>query len=135
MADWIAGGQNQLSRQGAGHKGTDQVVIDLQQFKRQKERLPVTFHRKELDLILQVYSRHVGNGTFRDYAIDHMKDRAVFSFFKRSNEVPMFTIEKDPKRARKQGAYCVVNANGLVLKRGHELQQVLKVFDKVKLVK
>lgn len=128
MADWIVGDENQTGR--------DQVVVDLFKYRQQKkDPLPVAFHRKELDLILQVYSRYVGNGTFRDYAIDHRKDRAVFSFFKRSNEAPMFTIEKDPKRARKQGAYCVVNANGLVLKRGHELKQVLKVFDKVKLVK
>jgi hypothetical protein len=60
-----------------------------------------------------------------------MKDKAVFSVYKRSAEMPLFTIEKDPKLANKQGAYSVVNTNGMILKRGHELQQVLKVFDKV----
>jgi hypothetical protein len=64
-----------------------------------------------------------------------MREKAVFSIYKQSSETPLFTIEKDPKRARKQGAFSVINANGLVLKRGHELAQVLKVLDKVKVVK
>ena len=42
----------------------------------------------------------------------------------------MFRIEKDPKLARRQGAFSVVAASGLILKRGHDLAQVLKVFDK-----
>lgn len=115
--------------------GDSQVLIDLASYKKRKDPLPITFHRTELDRILQVYSRHVGDGTWRDYAIDHLKDRAVFSIYKRASEVPIFTVEKDPKRARKQGAYSVVNANGLVLKRGHDLPQVLKVFDKIKSIK
>jgi hypothetical protein len=42
----------------------------------------------------------------------------------------MFRIEKNPKLARKQGAYSVIAASGLILKRGHELDRVLRVFDK-----
>jgi hypothetical protein len=58
-----------------------------------------------------------------------LKGRAVFSVFRRTSEVPLYMIEKSPKLARRQGAYSVVNASGHVLKRGHELAQVLKVFD------
>ncbi len=39
-------------------------------------------------------------------------------------------MEKRAKLARRQGAYSVVGATGLVLKRGHGLKQVLKVFEK-----
>ena len=92
---------------------------------------PVTaFHRRELDLILRVYGQKVAAGEWRDYAIDHLKDRAVFSVFRRTSEVALFQIIKDPSRARKQGAFSVVAASGAILKRGHELAQVLKVFDK-----
>lgn len=90
----------------------------------------ITFHRRELDMILNVYGRMVADGEWRDYAIDHLKDRAIFSVFRRAAEVPLYTIEKDPKMARKQGAFRVVSASGQVLKRGQELNQVLKVFDK-----
>lgn len=106
------------------------TVVDLREYQRNKEPLPVTFHRRELDAILWIYGRMVGEGEWRDYAIDHLKDRAVFSVFKRSGEMPLFRIEKNPKLAAKQGAFSVVNVNGMILKRGHELRQVLKVFDK-----
>lgn len=106
------------------------TVVDFREYKRAKDPLPVTFHRRELDAILRVYGRMVGEGEWRDYAIDHMKEKAVFSVFKRSGEMPLFRIEKNPKLAAKQGAYCVINTDGRILKRGHELPQVLKVFDK-----
>jgi hypothetical protein len=90
----------------------------------------ISFNRRELDMILNVYGRMVADGEWRDYAIDLLKDRAVFSVFRRAAEVPIYTIEKDPKMARRQGAYKVVAASGQILKRGHDLKQVLKVFDK-----
>ncbi|MFK0385942.1 DUF2794 domain-containing protein [Agrobacterium sp. NPDC090273] len=112
------------------------TVVDLREYKRDKDPLPVTFHRRELDAILRIYGRMVGEGEWRDYAIDHLKEKAVFSVFKRSGEMPLYRIEKNPKLAAKQGAYCVLNTDGRILKRGHELPQVLKVFDKVlKLIK
>ncbi|MGO4438053.1 DUF2794 domain-containing protein [Rhizobium sp. RAF56] len=106
-------------------------VIDLREYKQSRDPLPVTFHRRELDAILWLYGRMVGEGQWRDYAIDHLKEKAVFSVFKRSGEIPLYRIEKNPKLASKQGAFSVINTNGLILKRGHELSQVLKVFDKV----
>lgn len=72
----------------------------------------------------------VAGGEWRDYGISHLKDRAVFSVFRRTSEMPLYRIEKSPKLARKQGAYAVINASGMVLKRGHDLAQVLKMFDK-----
>lgn len=109
---------------------TSPVVVDLREYKQSKDAVPVTFHRRELDAILRIYGRMVGEGEWRDYAIDHLKDKAVFSVFKRSGEMPLFRVEKNPKLASRQGAYSVINVNGLILKRGHDLNQVLKVFDK-----
>jgi hypothetical protein len=106
------------------------TVVDLREYKKDKDPLPITFHRRELDAILRIYGRMVGEGEWRDYAIDHLREKAVFSVFKRSGEMPLYRIEKNPKLAAKQGAYCVVNTDGRILKRGHELPQVLKVFDK-----
>jgi hypothetical protein len=106
------------------------VVVDIREYQQNKDPLPVTFHRRELDAILWIYGRMVGENEWRDYAIDHLREKAIFSVFKRSGELPLFRIEKDPKLAAKQGAYAVVNTNGTILKRGHELKQVLKVFDK-----
>ncbi len=90
----------------------------------------VSFDRHELGKILNIYGRMVAAGLWRDYAIDHLADRAVFSIFRRASEVPIFRIEKNPKLTQKQGAYSVIAATGLIMKRGHELERVLRVFDK-----
>ncbi|CDM59607.1 MULTISPECIES: DUF2794 domain-containing protein [Rhizobium] len=111
-------------------ENSSSVVVDLKEYKQSKDPPPVTFHRRELDAILWIYGRMVGEGEWRDYAIDHLRDCAIFSVFKRSGEMPLFRIEKNPKLATKQGAYSVFNTHGVILKRGHELQQVLKVFNK-----
>jgi len=90
----------------------------------------VTFDRRELSELLNLYGRMVAAGEWRDYAIDFLKDKAQFSVFRRSSEMPLYRIVKDPALARKQGAYSVVAATGLILKRGSELSRVLKVLDK-----
>jgi hypothetical protein len=72
----------------------------------------------------------VAGGEWRDYGISHLKDRAVFAVFRRTSEMPLYRIEKNPRLARRQGAYAVFNASGMVLKRGHDLAQVLRLFDK-----
>ena len=90
----------------------------------------VTFDRRELDRIFGLYGRMVAAGEWRDYAIDFLKDRAVFSVFRRTSEVPIYRIEKNPQLARKQGAYSVISATGLIVKRGHELDGVLRAVDK-----
>ncbi len=88
-----------------------------------------TFTRQELTAILAVYGRKVAAGEWRDYAIDIDRDKAVFSVFRRSSETPLFRIEKNPRLARKQGAYSVVAPAGLILKRGHDLMRVLTVLE------
>ena len=90
----------------------------------------VTFNRLELHRILNLYGRMVADGEWRDYAIDFLRDRAVFSVFRRASEVPIYRIEKDPRLARKQGMYSVISATGLILRRGHELERVLLVIDR-----
>ena len=90
----------------------------------------ISFDRAGLSEILNVYGRKVASGEWRDYAIDVLKEKAVFSVFRRSSEMPLYRIEKIPKLARRQGAYSVVAATGLILKRGHDLKRVLRALDK-----
>jgi hypothetical protein len=88
------------------------------------------FNRQELRQILALYGRKVADGEWRDYAIDFGREKAVFSAFRRSSEVPLYRIEKCPRLARRQGAYSVVSATGLILKRGNDLARVLGVLEK-----
>jgi hypothetical protein len=90
----------------------------------------VTFDRRELDRLFGLYGRKVAAGEWRDYAIDFLRDRAVFSVFRRSSEVPIYRIEKNPRLARRQGVYSVISATGLIVRRGHELDRVLRSIDR-----
>ncbi|MFD1254796.1 DUF2794 domain-containing protein [Devosia equisanguinis] len=89
----------------------------------------VAFDRRELMQILSVYGRKVGAGEWRDYAMDFLRDRALFSIYARVSERPLFVIEKNPKLRAKQGQYMVTNQQGRILKRGQDLAQVLRVLD------
>ena len=94
-------------------------------------KLPkIVFDRLELNRILTVYGRMVAAGEWRDYALDFLDDVAVFSVFRRASEMPLFRIEKQPRLRAKQGQYSVIAHGGMILKRGHDLAQVLKVFDR-----
>jgi hypothetical protein len=90
----------------------------------------ISFNRQELMLILNLYGRYVAEGDWRDYAMDFGKDKAVFSIFRRASEQPLYRIVKDPGLARKQGMFSVVAQGGLILKRGQDLAQVLRVLIK-----
>lgn len=90
----------------------------------------VAFNRAELGAILSVYGRMVARGEWRDYGIDMLNDRAAFYIFRHTSERPLYTVEKRPRLARRQGAYLVIAMTGLILKRGNDLSKVMCVLDK-----
>jgi hypothetical protein len=125
-----------MDRASGTEDGDDSpTLIPLSEARRDRLGMPVTFQRRELEQILRLYGRMVAANEWRDYAIDHLADRAVFSVFRRTSETPLYSITKNPALARKQGTWSVTSATGLILKRGQELTGVLSVFDrKLKLV-
>ncbi len=95
-----------------------------------KKQPLVAFDRKELTTILDLYGRNVASGEWRDYGMDFGREKAVFAIFRRASEQPLYKIVKDPSLARKQGIYTVIAQGGLILKRGADLAQVLRVLIK-----
>jgi len=89
----------------------------------------IAFDRAELRVLFNLYGRMVAAGEWRDYALDFRRDKAVFSIYRRSSEMPLYRVEKDPKLARRQGADAVVAASGLVMKRGQDLARVISVLE------
>ncbi|WP_084399271.1 DUF2794 domain-containing protein [Henriciella aquimarina] len=90
----------------------------------------VAFHKSEMSRILDVYGRMVMAGQAKDYAIGMYRDHAVFAIFRRHAEAPTWRIEKVPALRNQQGAYAVYGSQNQILKRGHDLAQVLRVFDR-----
>ena len=106
------------------------MLVRLSDVRQGRQPTIVGFARRELEQILHLYGMMVAANEWRDYAIDHLSDRAVFSVYRRASETPLFQIVKTPALARRQGAWAIIGANGAVLNRGHELPRVLTVFDK-----
>jgi hypothetical protein len=90
----------------------------------------VAFDRVELNHILSLYGRMVSAGEWRDYGLSFLRDVAVFSVFRRAAEHPLYRIEKRPRLRNRQGMYAVIGMDGQILKRGHDLPAVLRVFDR-----
>ena len=86
------------------------------------------FDRRELSLIMGLYGRYVAEGEWRDYAIDFAKDVATFAIHRHASEQPLYRIQKTPALSLKQGLYSVVAPGGLVMKRGNDLELVLRVL-------
>jgi len=105
-------------------------ISRLQSAPARKNRAPIAFNRRELGVILNVYGQMVTQGHWKDYAIDMLPERAVFSIFRKATQTPLYQINKRPELRGKQGQFSVVAPGGLILKRGHDLKAVLLVFDK-----
>ncbi len=93
----------------------------------------VFFNRRELDQILRVYGQMVAAGEWRDYAMADGAEQAVFSVFRRASEMALYRIVKCPKWAKRQGAYAIIAPGNQILKRGHELDIVLRFFERKRL--
>jgi len=96
-----------------------------------KNRPPgrVTFDRNELRILLNEYSRRVAAGEWRDYAIDLLKDRAVFSVFRHTAEHPLYSIEKFPRRGNRPERYAV-SRGPQKIKQGQNLTDVLGAIER-----
>ena len=90
----------------------------------------VSFDRRELGAILSVYGRFVAAGLWRDYGVSCLRERAVFSIFRRAAENPLYRVEKTPRLRLRQGLYALYGPEGQVLKRGATLSQVLSPLER-----
>ena len=90
----------------------------------------VGFERAELTRILDLYGRMVAAGEWRDYAMDFDRNAATFAAFRRTAERPQARLEKRPALRSKQGMWTLFGEHGQVLKRGHDLANVLAPMER-----
>lgn len=90
----------------------------------------VGFERPELMRILDLYGRMVAAGEWRDYAMDFTRHAATFAAFRRASERPQARVEKRPDLRGKQGMWTLFGEHGQVLKRGHDLANVLAPMER-----
>lgn len=89
----------------------------------------VFFSRTELDQLLQIYSRQVMRGAWRDYAIDQRDGMATFSIFRHSLESPLFTVIKSAPAESRHDAYALLHRR-VRLAAGSRLRDVLTELER-----
>ena len=114
---------------------TKSLVVVANAFEREQQRAAraparIMWTRPELSILLNIYGRQVAAGHWRDYAMSDGKEAATFSMFRRASEVALYKVEKIPALRRKQGQYVLSGMEGRVLRRGHDLEAVLRFFER-----
>ncbi|GAB2179430.1 DUF2794 domain-containing protein [Dongia sp. agr-C8] len=102
-------------------------LLLLSEYRRDGRR--VFFDREDLNHLLGVYSRQVARGVWRDYAIDHRSNMAIFSVFKRSQEQAIFTVTKVLLRGDKEPNYVLLSRNRQI-KSSRDLKQICDVLQR-----
>ena len=96
-------------------------------YRRKKNRQRDFFDRWELRQLLDLYSRRVAMGEWKDYAIDQYGPICVFSIFRYTFDQPLFAVAK---RAAGKGCDYVVFSGRQQLKRGRTMDEALTVLEK-----
>lgn len=87
---------------------------------------PTFFNRRELNLLLSVYSRRVADGAWRDYAIDHRPGMATFAVFRHTLDRPLFIVAKRTGQGRAE--FAVLSGRQKV-RSGGSIDEVLDILE------
>lgn len=90
------------------------------------------FNRDELNQILQVYSRRVISGEWRDYSLAWDDAGAVFAIYGATSSLPIYSVIKRPRSLRRHGGRYQVQTRGRVLTTETSLDGVLRLLDRQK---
>ena len=88
------------------------------------------FSRAELSVILSAYATRVANSDWRDYALDHIANCAIFSIFRHTHEQPLFTIEKHRQKG-KDKALFMLRDRQKILFRGSKLSDLISYLHRL----
>jgi len=101
-------------------------LVDLDAYRR-KKRPVVYFTRRELNLLLGLFSRRVLVREWLDYSIDNHDGYAAFCVYRRAHDAPLYKILKLAPGASPKGDYVVFRGESKV-RQGAVLRDVLAGF-------
>lgn len=102
-------------------------MFRLSDYRKKKNRQRVFFDRHELRQLMDIYSRRVAMGEWKDYAIDQYGPICVFSIFRHTFDQPLFAISK---RVMGKGCDYAVYSGRRQLKHGRSMAEALAVLEK-----
>ena len=90
----------------------------------------VFFSKKELSSILNLYSKQVSKGFWKDYALDSQAENAIFSVYKHSHDKPMYRIIKSSHKGFRKKSNFYIKKDEEIISKSSDLYIILSKFEK-----
>ena len=90
----------------------------------------VFFSKKELSSILNLYSKQVSIGFWKDYALDSQVENATFSVYKHSHDKPMYRIIKNSQKGFRNKPNFYIKKDEKIISKSIDLYIILSKFEK-----
>ena len=110
------------------------LIINNNIKKLEKEKF---FVKKELQSILNLYSKMVSNGTWKDYSLSAGSKEISFDIYQRASDRPVLRILKNLKPNSYNEKYLIKDKNGIILKKSENLNRLIDKtsWNKLRLIK
>ena len=102
------------------HSGNNKVLSD---------KNTIFFSKYELTFILNLYSKQVSLGSWRDYAIDSKNDIAVFSIYRHTHDQPMYQVVKTSKKGYRNNPDFFIKDSNKIIYKSKVIEQILSKFE------
>ena len=112
---------NFFPKNNSQHNGKNKVLSD---------KNTIFFSKLEFTLILNLYSKNVALGSWRDYAIDSKSDIAVFSIYRHTHDKPMYQFLKTSKKGYRNNPDFFIKDSTKILFKGKVIEKILSQFEK-----
>ena len=94
------------------------------------EKKIIFFSKLELSSILNLYSKEVSKGNWRDYALDSKIDNAIFSIYRHTQDKPMFQIIKNSQKGFRNKPSFYIKKGEEIISKSKSLFTILSNFEK-----
>jgi hypothetical protein len=110
------------------------LVINNNYKKREKE---IFFVKKELQSILNLYSKMVSNGTWKDYSLSAGSKEISFDVYQRASDKPVLRILKNFKPYHFNEKFLIKDKNGNIIEKSENLNSLITKtrWNKLKIIK
>ena len=94
------------------------------------EKKFIFFSKIELTSILNLYSKQVSKGIWRDYALDSKIYNAIFSIYKHSQDKPIYQIIKNSQKGFRNKPIFFIKKGEEIIGKSNNLVTILSNFEK-----
>ena len=90
----------------------------------------IFFSKYELSSILNLYSKQVSKGLWKDYALDSKVNTAIFSIYKHSHDKPIYQIIKKSIKSFRNIPDFFITKDKEIINKSSEISTILSKFEK-----